>query len=570
MGPGGNHGSPPDLLDDLRKRWGQRQLPLDGGEDGPLQNVLPDGMPGAARPGAIPVCPAGIVDMALGAASGHAPFAVRAAEETGEQIDLLLPGRRADVPGMERLGRLEEFLADDGRDGVLHQDPLPLRHGDAPVDLVADHPLAALTHGPGVHRVLEHPGNGGGIPQSAAPGGVGIRVKEALPPFVGGGIGDAAGIQAPGDGRLAHAAGDKPGVDIPHHPGGLPIDDQGVLILRVFGVAVGRESADELPLFPLISEGPAHIHGGLVSVLLVHEARDADLQTVYHLRVQEGVDPGMVQGDEPGVVEGDELLQKTPLVGAVAEGPGEILHHDAVDPPPLQVPHHALEVPPLQVGRAAGPVIDVRIHDLIGPGLEKTRYLILQDLILMDDRLRNVVPIVPGEPDVLPDPPDGLLRRRPGLSPLSDPPHGGEPPPPHARRARRRFSDPGNRPSPSPPGSPHRAGRRPAPLYPPPGSGRGLLLRPAGRAYPAYPSVFADPSCKAPPPDGYARKADGITETARRRKIVPAIRPLATGFDKTPAEAPPVFGLPPLRAPVQRNASAARRPARGSRCPSGP
>ena len=37
---------------------------------------------------------------------------------------------------------------------------------------------------------------------------------------------------------------------------------------------------------------------------------------------------------------------------------------------------------------------------------------------------RNVVPIVPGEPDVLPDPPDGLLRRRPGLSPLSDPPHG--------------------------------------------------------------------------------------------------------------------------------------------------
>ena len=36
-------------------------------------------------------------------------------------------------------------------------------------------------------------------------------------------------------------------------------------------------------------------------------------------------DPGMVQGDEPGVVEGDELLQKTPLVGAVAEGPGEVL-----------------------------------------------------------------------------------------------------------------------------------------------------------------------------------------------------------------------------------------------------
>ena len=98
---------------------------------------------------------------------------------------------------------------------------------------------------------------------------------------------------------------------------------------------------------------------------------------MHDFRVQKGVEPWLVQRDEAGVVEGDELLQKAPLIRAVAESPGQVLYDDAVDPPALHVLDHPLKVLPLQVGCAAGPVVDIGVHNLIQAVFKKTGEFIL-------------------------------------------------------------------------------------------------------------------------------------------------------------------------------------------------
>ena len=155
-------------------------------------------------------------------------------------------------------------------------------------------------------------------------------------------------------------------------------------------------------------ECPAHVGGSLISVLLIHKARNADFQAVYDFRVQKCVDPRLVKGNEPGVVKGDELFQKVALVCAVPKRPGQILYNDAVDPSAFHILNHALKIPPFQVRRAAGPVINIGVHHFIKAVLKEAGNFIVQDFVLIDDGFRDNISIVTGEPDIFPNLPNDL------------------------------------------------------------------------------------------------------------------------------------------------------------------
>ena len=105
---------------------------------------------------------------------------------------------------------------------------------------------------------------------------MGILIAEALGPLVGGGIWYTQLIEPPCDSRLAGAR-EEPGEHIPDHLGGVLIDDKGVFVLPVFGIAVGGKRPDELPILPLVLEGPPHVCARLIGVLLIHEPGDTDL-----------------------------------------------------------------------------------------------------------------------------------------------------------------------------------------------------------------------------------------------------------------------------------------------------
>ena len=139
---------------------------------------------------------------------------------------------------------------------------------------------------------------------------MGIFVVKTFGAFISRRIQDSILIEPLGNSVLTQTFGNEPGKNIPHYLGGLLVNNQGVFILRVLGVAVWSKGPDELPVLPFVLEGPPHIGGGLVGVLLVHEAGDTDFQTVNDLRVQERVNPWLIEGDKTGVVERDRSEER--------------------------------------------------------------------------------------------------------------------------------------------------------------------------------------------------------------------------------------------------------------------
>ena len=124
-------------------------------------------------------------------------------------------------------------------------------------------------------------------------------------------------VEFSGYGAAAQTAADPPGKYVAHCGRGLPVDDQGVFVLRVLGVAVRRKSPDELAFLPLGAERAAHVERGLVGILLVYEPGYRHLKPVRRLRVQERVYRRFIKRDEPRPAERDEFLEKLPLIGAV-------------------------------------------------------------------------------------------------------------------------------------------------------------------------------------------------------------------------------------------------------------
>ena len=138
----------------------QRNLAAERLEHSLLQTVAADGMlrAGAAvlffeRRADIVV----IVAMRLGnQLSVHCLAAVRAAEKTGEQINLRLCGCGARIAGEQGLCFVEQLAWDDGLMRLLNSDPFVLGHGLADVQLVAFHAFFALYHRTRVQRIVQN------------------------------------------------------------------------------------------------------------------------------------------------------------------------------------------------------------------------------------------------------------------------------------------------------------------------------------------------------------------------------------------------------------------------------
>ena len=106
---------------------------------------------------------------------------------------------------------------------------------------------------------------------------MGIFIVKTLGAFVGRRIEDSILVQPFGNSRFAHAFGDKPGKDVLDDLSGLLVNNQGVFVLRVFSVSVWSKRPNKFPVFPLVLKGSPYIGGGLIGILLIHKAGNADL-----------------------------------------------------------------------------------------------------------------------------------------------------------------------------------------------------------------------------------------------------------------------------------------------------
>ena len=215
-----------------------------------------------------------------------------------------------DLPGAVRFGAqvqspldsLKQLPVNDSLMGALHPNPLFFGHVNQSLGLVAHLFPPSLEHNPGIHLVAEDAPDGGLVPQTVA---VGHRVTAGPAVFrlVAGGIWDALVIEQFGDLLLAVAL-QGPSEDLPNHLGSLRLNNEMVVILRVFLIAVDGKSADVPPLPPLHVKNHADIFGQVLQIPLVDQAVDLPgLFVALYLRV------GIVgYGDEPDAPDGKQAV----------------------------------------------------------------------------------------------------------------------------------------------------------------------------------------------------------------------------------------------------------------------
>ena len=265
-------------------------------------------------------------------------------------------------------------------------------------------------------------------PQASGCFGVRIAVAKALRTLISRRIRYGQFIEPPRNSPLTQPVPDKPREDIPHDLRRLLIRKQRVFVPRVFFIAVGRESADKLAVFTFVTKGAPHIAGGLIGILLVQKARDADFQAVHHLRIKKGVEFRLIQRDKTRMIQRNELLQEPALIRAVAERAGKIFDDDTVDASASDIPHHTLKVLALQIRCTAGPIVHIGAHNLVQAVRKKSRQLVRQNLLLIDNRLGHRAAVFAGEPNVFADPPFDRRGLQSALDGFSDSRHPESPP----------------------------------------------------------------------------------------------------------------------------------------------
>ena len=366
-----------------------------------FQPVDTDGLSGAAAGvhpvvGGAAVIVVGAVRMAVGL-FGHDPSAVAAADQTGEEQDLVGFGRFADMAVEKTLGFLKDDRVDDGFVGALHPDPIRLRNGPALLDLVADGGILALNHVADVHLIPQDSPDGAVRPQTVVLHTCRMMILQTLTPLVGGGIGDAHGVQLLGDAQDA-APGEEAVEDHPYDGSRLLVNDQLVVIVRILEIAVGGEGADEFALLPVDVQGTTDIDrggGGHGFVDDVGHAHGNELGSGVHV-ARGGVD-AIVDGDEANPVADKNIVQILAALAGVSAKAAQVLDHHAVDLSGVDILHHPPEAGTVKIG--AGPaVVDVGVVD--GDIRVKLQMLPENFPLIGDGVGFRLVPIVPGQPDV--------------------------------------------------------------------------------------------------------------------------------------------------------------------------
>lgn len=110
-----------------------------------------------------------------------------------------------------------------------------------------------------------------------------------------------------------------------------------------------------------------------------------------------GIDEREPGRDKAHVVPDPRLLQKARLVGAVAEGTGQVLYQDAIDFPAIDVFQQLPEAGALVLARPADAVVNIDFMEL---QVLMAGNVIEQPPALIGDAVALVVPVFAGKPQV--------------------------------------------------------------------------------------------------------------------------------------------------------------------------
>ena len=173
---------------------------------------------------------------------------------------------------------------DDGLVGAFHPHPglrRPLHHG---FDLVVWGGALALSHDAQIDLILQNPLYCDGAPLGLAMNPIpGFEVDSPGTLILHGGQ-HPKGIQVIGDG-LAALPGEAVGKYFPHCLGGLGVNNQFVLILRVLGVAVDGKGANKVPVPSLHIQVAADFNRGVPAIAVVHQIFEGQHQAAGAVQV---------------------------------------------------------------------------------------------------------------------------------------------------------------------------------------------------------------------------------------------------------------------------------------------
>ena len=169
-----------------------------------------------------------------------------------------------------------------------------------------------------------------------APGGVG----QAPADLIGQRGEDPALVQLPGD-FLRAGPVDAAAVNLPDHMGGVLVDDQMILVIRVLPVAVDRTGPHVVPVFSLALQGAPGLYRDIMAVGVVEQIFQRHVQVVPGA-LMGGVD-SVIDGDEADAIFRENLLQIAAGLNVLPAQPGQVLYNHAVDLAGNDVVHHLLE-----------------------------------------------------------------------------------------------------------------------------------------------------------------------------------------------------------------------------------
>ena len=274
------------------------------------------------------------------------------------------------------LYRAEGLPVNDGLMGPLYPIPLIFGNREHRLGFVARLFPSALEHHPCVHLVVEHPPDGGLVPEAIL---VGARGTSGPPPLqlIPGRVRDAPVVEHPGD-LLFPAALQGPLEYLTHHLSGLRFHNQMIVVFRVLLIAVDGERSDILPLPPLQVKDHADVFRQVLQIPLVHQAVDLpSLFGALHLRIN--VVRHRNKADAPdGEQAMDVLFHQLHIPGE----PGLALAEENLELFLPGRPDHPVEVGPQAVGPGiilvAVDVVDIpaTLHSVA----HQQRFLILDTL----------------------------------------------------------------------------------------------------------------------------------------------------------------------------------------------
>ena len=249
--------------------------------------------------------------------------------------------------------------------------------------------IPALLHVADIHFVLQNAVDSGVCPIGGGLQPVVVAVLLSGKPLILAGAGDALLVQLLGDADLAHPVF-KQGEDAPHHLRRRRVDDQAIVVLRVFAVAVAGECSDELAPLLLGPKRALDLLGDVPCVLRVEQV----LQRHHHVVRAAGAINVVCDGDEAHAVLRQPALQVAACLDVIAAKARQILYQYAADAPTFHIPQHPLKGRTLEI-RAGVAVVGVAFHR----GQVRVIFnVLLQQLPLVADGVAlHPVSVLPGQ-----------------------------------------------------------------------------------------------------------------------------------------------------------------------------